>query len=261
VAGPCPLPARLEDRPIFSRQLERIMMWPLLQEIQGRGPPEGRKEMRDLRPFTISLLTLCWPGGASATMPQGFVRLADVVPGIVEDIRYATRDNFTGRPVPGYRAPCCWLRREVADALVLVQKEAEAAGLTLVVYDCYRPQRATQAFVAWAEDKADQAMKQSYYPQIDKAQLFDLGYIAKASAHSTGTAVDIGLVDKDFGTPFDLFDAASATKHPGIAAEARQNRETLLGLMQRHGFVNLPEEWWHFSLPVAGAEPSDFEIR
>jgi len=217
--------------------------------------------MRDLRSFTISLLTLCWPGGASATMPRDFVRLSDVVPGIVEDMRYATAKNFTGRPVPGYRAPQCWLRREVAEALAAVQKDAAAAGLTLVVYDCYRPQRATKAFIAWARDPADQAMKESYYPHLDKARLFDFGYIAKASTHSTGTAVDIGLVGKDFGTPFDLFDEASATKHPAIGAEARRNRETLLGLMRRHGFTNLPQEWWHFSLPVPDAEPSDIEIR
>ncbi len=194
-------------------------------------------------------------------MPQGFVRLADVVPGIVEDIRYATPENFTGRPVPGYRAPRCWLRREVADALAAVQKDAAAAGLTLVVYDCYRPQRATKAFVAWAQDPEDQVEKESYYPHIDKARLFDLGYIAKDSAHSTGTAVDIGLVGKDFGTPFDLFDESSATKHPGIDAKARRNRETLLAMMQRHGFTNLPQEWWHFSLALPDAEPSDFEIR
>jgi len=217
--------------------------------------------MRDLRPFTISLLALCWPGGASAAMPRDFVRLADVVPGVVEDIRYATPENFTGRPVPGYRAPRCWLRREVAEALAAVQRDAEAAGLTLVVYDCYRPQRATKAFIAWAGDAADQARKATYYPDIDKARLFELGYIAKASAHSTGTAVDIGFVGKDFGTPFDLFDEASATKFPEIEAQARQNRETLLALMERHGFINLPQEWWHFSLPLPDAEPSDVEIR
>jgi D-alanyl-D-alanine dipeptidase len=194
-------------------------------------------------------------------MPSDFVRLAEVAPGIMEDIRYATHENFTGRPVPGYRAPRCWLRREVAQALAAVQKDAAAAGLTLVVHDCYRPQRATEAFIAWARDEADQAEKSSYYPHIDKARLFELGYIAKASAHSTGAAVDISLAGLDFGTPFDFFDAASATKHPGISTEARRNRETLAGLMQRHGFINLPQEWWHFSLPVPDAEPSDVEIK
>jgi D-alanyl-D-alanine dipeptidase len=149
----------------------------------------------------------------------------------------------------------------VAEALSAVQKDAAALGLTLVVYDCYRPQRATKAFIAWASDATDQAMKPTYYPQIDKARLFELGFIAKESAHSTGTAVDIGLVGQDFGTPFDLFDEASATKFPAISDEARRNRETLLALMRRHGFINLPQEWWHFSLPLPDAEPSDVEIE
>jgi D-alanyl-D-alanine dipeptidase len=194
-------------------------------------------------------------------MPRDFVRLADFVPGVIEDIRYATAENFTGRPVPGYRAPRCWLRRAVAEALARVQKDAAAAGLTLVVYDCYRPARATKAFIAWAEDRADQERKTTYYPQVDKARLFELGYIARESAHSTGTAVDLGILGLDFGTPFDLFDEASATAYREVHAEARRNRELLLGLMQRHGFVNLPQEWWHFALPLPDAEPSDTEIR
>lgn len=219
--------------------------------------------MREVDAATLSLLVLCSAAGTAAEgSPQNFVRLADVAPGVVQNIRYATSDNFTGRPVPGYRAALCWLRREVAEALAAVQKDAEKVGLTLVVYDCYRPQRATRAFIAWAQDDADQAMKTSYYPHVDKSRLFDLGYISKASAHSTGTAVDIGIKGLDFGTPFDLFDAASATKNMSVGAEARRNRELLVGLMARHGFVNLAQEWWHFSLAgVTDVEPRDFEVE
>lgn len=218
--------------------------------------------MREVDAATVSLLVLCSSGSATtAAAPQGFVRLSDIAPGIVQDMRYASSENFTGRPVPGYRSPVCWLRREVADALAAVQKDAAREGLTLVVYDCYRPQRATKAFIAWAQDVADQAMKSSYYPRIDKRQLFDLGYISKASAHSTGTAVDLGLVGLDFGTPFDLFDKASATNDSTVGAEARRNRERLVTLMTKHGFTNLPQEWWHFSLPVEDATPQDFEVE
>lgn len=209
----------------------------------------------------VSLFMACAMGGGTAAAPANFVRLADIAPGIIQDMRYATRHNFTGRPVPGYRVPACWLRREVAAALAAVQKDAEKQGLRLVVYDCYRPQRATRAFIAWARDDKDQAMKEAYYPNIGKEKLFDLGYIAKASAHSTGTAVDLGLVGLDFGTPFDLFDETSATNNPSIAKEAQQNRKLLLALMQRHGFTNLPQEWWHFSLPLADAAPHDFEVE
>ncbi|ACB94848.1 M15 family metallopeptidase [Beijerinckia indica] len=194
--------------------------------------------------------------------PPDFVRLQDVAPSIAQDMRYAGSNNFTGRPVPGYAAGTCWLRREAALALAAVQKDAEAEGLGLVVFDCFRPQRASNAFLAWAQDPTDQAMKAAYYPGIDKRVLFDQGYIAAKSTHSTGLAVDLGFIGRDFGTPFDLFDAASATDFQAIDAEAKANRDKLLSLMRKHGFENLPNEWWHFNLPgAAKAEFFDFEVR
>ncbi len=157
------------------------------------------------------------------------MRLADIVPAIKEDMRYAGQENFIGRPVPGYRRPHCWLRREVAEALAAVAKEAQAQGFRLVVYDCYRPQRATQAFIAWAGDDKDQAMKQAYYPQIDKKEIFAQGYIAKESTHSLGIAVDIAFLDQDFGTPFDLFDEASATDYAGHLTGGAEKSRCALG--------------------------------
>ena len=211
----------------------------------------------------LAVCAACIAGGAAANeLPDGFVRLIDVAPAIVQDMRYAGPDNFTGRPVPGYGAPHCWLRREVAFALAVAAEEAAGEGLRLVVYDCYRPQRATQAFLRWAGDAADQRMKQAYYPQIDKTSLFELGYIAKVSTHSRGIAVDLGFADKDFGTPFDMFDAKSSTHHPGISGEAKTNRLKLEALMRKHGFENLPNEWWHFTFTALKDAPLvDVEIR
>ncbi len=220
-------------------------------------------------PETLTLVTGARCGAEAAPQrepqsapPPDFVRLADVAPHIRQEMRYAGSENFTGRPVPGYCAAQCWLRREVAAALAAVEADARAADLRLVVYDCYRPQRATRAFIAWAADASDQAMKRAYYPNLDKADLFDLGYIARESAHSTGIAVDLALVGLDFGTPFDLFDAASGTHDPGISEAAKQNRATLIGLMRRHGFVNFDKEWWHFTLEgLENVRPLDFEVR
>lgn len=204
-----------------------------------------------------------WPArGRARGLPQGFVRLADVAPAITQDIRYAGSENFLGRPVPGYRCPECWLRREVAKALANAAKEAEALGLRLVVYDCYRPQRATRAFIAWAADDKDQAMKAAYYPHLDKKEIFAKGYIAKESAHSLGIAVDIAFLGRNFGTAFDLFDAASATHWADISSEARTNRASLFALMTKHGFENLPQEWWHFSYTgLRDVAPLDIEIK
>lgn len=221
--------------------------------------------MNPIRVAVLSLKALCSAAlvtSARAEPPQGFVRLSEVAPAILQDMRYAGAKNFTGRPVPGYRRPDCWLRREVAEALSGVAKDAEALGYRLVVYDCYRPQRAVQAFIDWAEDPADQTMKRDYYPKLEKKELFAQGYIAKASTHSLGIAVDIAFLGRDFGTPFDLFDAASHTASPDISDEARKNRDALYALMVAHGFENLPQEWWHFAYRgLTDAQPLDVEIR
>ncbi len=126
-----------------------------------------------------SLIGLCSlaaggaPACAKAAPPPGFVRLTDVAPHIVQDMRYAGAENFTGRPVSGYAAPRCWLRIEAAQALALAQEDAAKEGLQLVVYDCYRPPAATKAFVAWAQDKTDQKMKAAYYPRVDSLDTYN----------------------------------------------------------------------------------------
>lgn len=192
--------------------------------------------------------------------PPGFARLADVAPDIVQDMRYASASNFTGAPVPGYGAPQCWLRTEAAKALAAAQKDARARGVSLVVYDCYRPLRAVSAFVDWSRS-ADQRTKAQHYPGLDKSALFPEGYIAEHSTHSTGLAVDIGVKGWNFGTPFDFFDPRSWTKAK-TSTTARAHRDALVALMRRHGFENYPREWWHFTYKGADGAPSyDVEIK
>ncbi|MGA8171463.1 MAG: M15 family metallopeptidase [Methylocystis sp.] len=192
--------------------------------------------------------------------PRGFARLSDIAPGVAQDMRYAGADNFTGKPVPGYRAAQCWLRLEAARALAAAQAEARAKGFDLVVYDCYRPRRAVAAFVEWSRN-GDETTKSAYYPNVAKGALFAEGYIAENSTHSTGLAVDLGVKGWDFGAPFDFFDRRSwtgALKH----GAARLNRARLVALMRRHGFDNYPREWWHFTLRGAKRiESYDVEIE
>ncbi len=191
-------------------------------------------------------------------------------------MRYAGSDNFTGKPVPGYDAPECMMRRAVTLALKEVQAELAAAKLSLKVYDCYRPARAVAAMAAWSRGKggADTAR---FYPALDKARLFALGYIASHSAHSRGVAVDLTLVPRDaapaarfdpaarygpctappadrapddsldMGTGFDCFDARSHTRSGAITPAQAANRRRLVDAMRRHGFTNYKREWWHFS--------------
>src|ERR1043166_7210102 len=92
---------------------------------------------------------------AREMLPPGFVYLRDVDSSIHQDIRYATGDNFTGRPLPGYGAAECILRRDTAEALKGVQADLSRENLSLKVYDCYRPTRAVRGMAAWAHDADD----------------------------------------------------------------------------------------------------------
>ncbi len=211
-------------------------------------------------------LALVWAGDVWASqLPQGFSAISEVSALVVEDMRYATADNFTGRVVPGYSAGRCWLLRPAAEALAKVAETARKQGLRLAVHDCYRPARATAAFVQWAQDIQDQSTKAIYYPNAAKSALFAEGYIGRYSAHSTGSAVDLSLRRIDgtaleFGTPFDFFDPRSATA-AHVSPEARGNRQKLKALMESGGFKNYTREWWHFGFPAPGAKAFDVPIE
>lgn len=218
-----------------------------------------------MRVLIIAVLAVA-AGVAKADMPDGFVRLRQVDPGIVQDIRYAGADNFLGRPVAGYKAPECLLLEPAAKALAVVQATLKAQGLGLVVFDCYRPQKAVDDFVSWSQDHADTRTKAAYYPGLAKPDLFAQGYIATRSGHSRGFTVDVGLLQDgkplDMGTPFDFFGEASHTDNPSVGAEVLHRRHVLRDAMVKAGFKNLPIEWWHFTL--AGDDPAqphhDFDV-
>ncbi len=207
-----------------------------------------------------------------ATTPQqaDMVDVTTLAQGIAVDLRYAGTDNFTGRVVPGYDAPRCYLLRPVAEALARVQAGLRAQGHTLQVYDCYRPVHAVKSFVAWAHDPADQQAKARYYPNVDKRRLLD-GYIAETSGHSRGATIDLGVLDcrsgqcqpLDMGTGFDRFDPLAHTANPDISAQQKQNRQLLLQAMQAQGFVNYDMEWWHYTFkPEPTPETAyDFPVR
>jgi D-alanyl-D-alanine dipeptidase len=150
--------------------------------------------------LTLALLLLALPAAAREQLPAGFVYLRDVAPSIAQDIRYATPNNFTAAPLPGYGAPECVLRREAAEALARVQADLARQHLSLKTYDCYRPERAVGAMWRWAHDGGRDGNK-SFYPNTDKRKLFTLGYIAARSKHSTGTAIDLTLVPLDSAQP------------------------------------------------------------
>lgn len=202
------------------------------------------------------------------SLPEGFVYVLDVCPDVEEDIRYFGDNNFLGCPVDGYRAPRAILTRDAAQALKKAACKAKCNGLRLRIYDCYRPQRAVDHFVRWAEDVNDQKNKAIYYPDVNKADVFELGFIAKRSGHSRGSTVDLTLVDEngrelDMGGIFDFFGERSHPDYQGVSVEQFQNRMLLREIMVSSGFVPLKEEWWHFTLKNEPhkEEYFDFEVR
>lgn len=190
----------------------------------------------------------------NAEIPDNFVHLREVVSDIAEDLRYAGANNFIGTPVPGYEAAHVIVTLEAALALKKVQRELSYSGLALKVFDGYRPQRAVDFFGHWADDAADTLMKQRFYPQVDKHDLFALGYLVKQSSHSRGSTLDLTLIDAingdelDMGTEFDFFDLLSWPSATGVNASQRANRLLLRSVMTQAGFAGVEEEWWHFTL-------------
>lgn len=189
----------------------------------------------------------------------GMVDIRTLVPDIAEDIKYAGRDNFTGAPVPGYRAARCFLLKPAAEALAHVEHALRKQHMRLKIWDCYRPARAVTAFVRWAHDLEDQRTKPAHYPNVDKSRL--LGeYIAPVSGHSRGATVDLTMMQcdahdrnclpLDMGTHFDLFDPRAHTDSPDATATQRANRRRLLQAMAVQGFENYPAEWWHYTLTM-----------
>ena len=160
---------------------------------------------------------------------------------IVVDMRYATANNFTGAPLPGYLANRAYLRREAAASLARVQRDLRGRGLGLKIFDAYRPVRATLAMVDWTE-------------RVNRPDLLKDGYIASRSRHNLGLAIDLTLVETatgrelEMGTAFDTFSAAAHTANASGMAAA--NRQILKAAMEREGFVNYDQEWWHFSFNV-----------
>jgi len=184
------------------------------------------------------------------------VDIRDLVPDIALEIRYASNRNFVGVPIDGYEAPKCYLKTAAAKALQRVEAGLRKQRLRLKIFDCYRPTRAVQHFVRWAENSNDRRTQSEYYPNLDKTQL--LGeYIAPVSGHSRGATLDLTLLrcdvaverceELDMGTPFDFFDERAHTDFAGITAEQRANRHRLRDAMTREGFENYTAEWWHYT--------------
>lgn len=183
-----------------------------------------------------------------------FVLLSDYVPGIIQEIRYFSTFNFIGDRIDGYEEPVAIITKEAARALKSVANMAQVQGYRLKIFDTYRPANAVKHFVLWGIEDMDQRMKIYFYPNLEKQELFKLGYIASQSSHSRGSTVDLTLFDMktgkelDMGSPFDYFSEMSHPDYRGISDEQYENRMLLQDMMVKGGFKPIDCEWWHFTL-------------
>ncbi|GAA4909539.1 D-alanyl-D-alanine dipeptidase [Stackebrandtia albiflava] len=187
-------------------------------------------------------------------MRTDFVFVDDLVPGIRWDAKYATWDNFTGKPVDGYLANRIVGTRALCAALTRARRHAESLGFGLLLWDGYRPQRAVDHFLRWSREPEDGRTKQDHYPNIGRAEMFEKGYVASKSGHSRGSTVDLTLYHLDtgelarMGGGHDLMDPFSHHGAAGIAPAETRNRRHLRVVMERSGFIRYDQEWWHYTL-------------
>lgn len=187
-------------------------------------------------------------------MTGDLVFVDELVAGLRWDAKYATWDNFTGKPVDGYLVNRIAGTRPLCDALERARDAAASRGFGLLLWDGYRPQRAVDCFVRWARQPEDGRTKPRHYPNIGRAEMFQRGYVSTRSGHTRGSSVDLTLYHlagddlAEMGGGHDLMDAVSHHGATGIPLDAARNRSALRTVMEGSGFRAYACEWWHYTL-------------
>ncbi len=174
------------------------------------------------------------PPNVDASRVPDLIELITLDPTLKLDIRYATADNFIGRPV--YAEARAFLQRPAAEALVRVHTRLRDRGLGLLIFDGYRPWSVTKIF--WDSVSGD---KRNFVADPQQG-----------SKHNRGCAVDLSLYDRGTGLPITMptdYDEMTTRAFPdysGGSAESRRYRDLLRNAMEAEGFAVHPREWWHF---------------
>jgi D-alanyl-D-alanine dipeptidase len=165
------------------------------------------------------------------------VLLQQFVPQLFTDLKYATKDNFTHHIL--YKKNVAFGRLGMANALKKVNEDLRQLGVGLKVFDAYRPYAVTKEMWKLVHDERYTANP------------------ANGSYHNRGTAIDVSLVNLQTGeelpmpTPFDNFSEKAHHSFMNLPADATKNRTLLRKTMEKHGFIALETEWWHYSLSNA----------
>jgi len=207
-----------------------------------------------MKSFIIIFTVLISSQISSQTLPKGFSYVSEIDATIKKELRYATSNNFIGKPIDGYLKDSLIVSTPAAKALKEIQTKLMLSGLSLKIFDAYRPQQAVDHFVRWAKVMNDTLMKQLYYPNVQKSELFTLGFIASKSGHTRGSTVDLCIVDVktnkelDMGSSYDFFGEKSHPFYKKITEAQMKNRMLLRTIMIKNGFIPYDNEWWHFTL-------------
>ena len=189
----------------------------------------------------------------SNNLPKGFVYIDEIIDDVYIDIRYSYDNNFIGEKINGYNQSVAIGTKELALALKQVQNDLRHFGYGIKIFDAYRPQKAVNHFSRWSTND-DVLMKDLFYPNIEKRDLFKEGYIASRSGHSRGSTIDLTIInlktkkELDMGTTYDFFGVESSYDYSGLTYEQSSNRLLLYSVMKKYGFKHLKNEWWHFTL-------------
>tara|TARA_B110000114_G_scaffold117808_1_gene123458 strand:+ start:443 stop:1111 length:669 start_codon:yes stop_codon:yes gene_type:complete len=207
-----------------------------------------------MKSFIIFFTVLISSQISSQTLPKGFSYVSEIDATIKKELRYGTSNNFIGKPIDGYLKDSLIISTPAAKALKEIQTKLILSGLSLKIFDAYRPQQAVDHFVRWAKVMNDTLMKQLYYPDVQKSELFTLGFIASKSGHTRGSTVDLSIVDVktnkelDMGSSYDFFGEKSHPFYKKITEAQMKNRMLLRTIMIKNGFIPYDNEWWHFTL-------------
>ena len=187
-----------------------------------------------------------------STDKSDFALIGSVIDDAAFDIRYYSKNNFTGNKIDGYQAPHAYLTKEALSALAKAAEDLREKGYRLLIWDSYRPQKAVDNFVRWINDPNDKGDK-SFYPELKKSDLLEGNYVAAKSGHTRGSTVDLTIIKKDgsfvdMGGTFDLFSEVSHPNYENITDEQKHNRQILHDAMVNAGFKGIDSEWWHFTL-------------
>ncbi len=204
--------------------------------------------------YNIALLLTFFTTICLAQLREGFVYAQDIIDDLAVELRYCNDNNFVGEQIDGYNKEVVIMTTLAAKALRNVQDTLKKKGLGIKIYDAYRPQQAVNHFVRWAKKVNDTLKKQEYYPNVDKKNLFSQGYIASKSRHSSGSTLDLTIINLDtglvldMGSPYDFFGPESWVSNTKLTKKQQENRQLLQDVMLSNGFRNYPKEWWHFTL-------------